>query len=109
VLGALFGQFDTNLVQLENRLGVYISARGNRAVIEGPDDAVARARDVLRGMHQRLLAGHEIDAGAIDALIAMSNEPTLEGIITGAPMENPPILIRTRRKTIAPRSTTQIE
>jgi phosphate starvation-inducible PhoH-like protein len=109
VLGALFGQFDTHLVQLENRLGVYISARGNRAVVEGPDDAVARTRDVLKGMHQRLQSGYEIDAGAIDALIAMSNEPTLEGIITGNPLENPPILIRTRRKTIAPRSRTQID
>ena len=48
VLGALFGQFDQNLVQIENRLGVYISARGNKAVIEGPDDAVARARDAGR-------------------------------------------------------------
>ena len=45
VLGALFGQFDTNLVQIENRLGVYISARGNKALVEGPEDTVARARD----------------------------------------------------------------
>ena len=29
LLGALFGQFDANLVQVENRLGVFISARGN--------------------------------------------------------------------------------
>ncbi|MFN9580879.1 MAG: hypothetical protein ACK56H_12635, partial [Novosphingobium sp.] len=34
ILGALFGQFDANLVQIENRLGVFISARGNRAQIE---------------------------------------------------------------------------
>ena len=33
VLGALFGQFDANLVLIENRLGVYISARGNRIQI----------------------------------------------------------------------------
>ena len=38
VLGALFGQFDANLVQLENRLGVYIAARGNRIQIEGAAD-----------------------------------------------------------------------
>lgn len=109
VLGALFGQFDTNLVLIENRLGVYIAARGAKVQIEGPDDAVARARDVLRGMHQRLLSGQEIDAGTVDSLIAMSNEPTLEGIITGAPTGTPPIMIRTRRKTIVPRSATQIE
>ncbi|MGK4421969.1 PhoH family protein, partial [Klebsiella pneumoniae] len=94
---------------IENRLGVYIAARGAKVQIEGPADAVARARDVLRGMHQRLLSGQEIDAGTVDSLIAMSNEPTLEGIITGAPTGTPPIMIRTRRKTIVPRSATQIE
>ncbi|MCX7284688.1 MAG: PhoH family protein [Novosphingobium sp.] len=109
VLGALFGQFDTNLVHIENRLGVYISARGNRVVIEGPDDSVDRAREVLKGMHQRLLSGLEVDSGAVDSLIAMSVEPTLEGIITGAPGGAPPIMIRTRKKTIVPRSATQIE
>ncbi len=108
ILGALFGQFDANLVQIENRLGVYISARGNRAQIEGPEDAVARARDVLKGMHQRLMQGQELDAGAIESLISMSAEPTLEGIISGDG-ETPPIMIRTRKKTIVPRSATQIE
>ena len=108
VLGALFGQFDTNLVQIENRLGVYISARGNRVIVEGPQDAVARARDVLKGLDQRLQNGLEIDAGALESLIAMSTEPTLEGIITGAGEGAPPIMIRTRKKTIIPRSPTQI-
>jgi len=109
VLGALFGQFDTNLVLIENRLGVYISARGNKALVEGPEDAVARARDVLRGMYQRILSGQDIDGGVVDSLIAMSNEPTLDGIITGSPIAAPPILIRTRLKTIAPRSKVQID
>ncbi|MDR2858209.1 MAG: PhoH family protein [Novosphingobium sp.] len=108
LLGALFGQFDANLVHIENRLGVYIAARGNRIQIEGPDDAVARARDVLKGMYQRLAQGQELDSGAVESLIAMSNEPTLEGIITGS-HDAPPIMIRTRRKTIVPRSGTQID
>ena len=34
LLGPLFGQFDANLVQVENRLGTFISARGDRVVIE---------------------------------------------------------------------------
>ncbi len=108
VLGALFGQFDANLVQIENRLGVYIGARGNRIQIEGSEDAVERARDVLKGLHQRLLAGLEVDTGAVEGLIAMSSEPTLEGIIAGGE-GSPPIMIRTRRKTIVPRSATQID
>ncbi len=108
ILGALFGQFDANLVLIENRLGVYIAARGNRVQIEGPEDNVARARDVLKALHQRLMQGQEIDAGAVESVIAMSAEPTLEGIITGGG-EAPPIMIRTRKKTIVPRSATQIE
>jgi phosphate starvation-inducible PhoH-like protein len=108
VLGVLFGQFDANLVHIENRLGVYISARGNRVQIEGPEDAVARAREVLRSMHERLEQGQDIDSGAVEALITMSAEPTLEGIITGD-NDGPPIMIRTRKKTIVPRSAMQIE
>ena len=108
LLGAVFGQYDANLVQIENRLGVYIAARGDRVQIEGPDDAVARARDVLKGMYQRLEQGHELDSGAVESLIVMSSEPTLEGIITGS-HDAPPIMIRTRKKTIVPRSGTQIE
>ena len=108
VLAALFGQFDANLVQIESRLGVFISARGNRIQIEGPEDAVERARDVLKGMHQRLLQGHELDAGAVESLIAMSAEPTLEGIVAGA-LDQPSVMIRTRKKTIVPRSAMQID
>ena len=108
ILGALFGQFDANLVQIENRLGVYIAARGNRVQIEGPEDAVARTADVLRGLHQRLLIGQEIDSGAVESLIMMSNEPTLEGIITGHE-DAPSVVIRTRKKTIVPRSAMQID
>jgi phosphate starvation-inducible PhoH-like protein len=108
VLGTLFGEFDANLVQLENRLGVYIGARGNKVIVEGPPDDVACARDVLKAMHERLLTGQELDSGSIEALIAMCGEPTLEGIITGE-AKQPPIMIRTRRKTIAPRTAMQAE
>jgi phosphate starvation-inducible protein PhoH and related proteins len=107
LLGSLFGQFDANLVQIENRLGVFISARGDRVQIEGGEDAVARARDTLKAMYDRLAVGQELDAGGIEALIAMSVEPTLEGIVRGGE-DGPPIMIRTRRKTIVPRSAGQI-
>ncbi len=107
LLGPLFGQFDANLVQVENRLSVMIHARGDKVLIEGPADNVARARETLTTMYDRLAQGQELDAGAIESLIAMSHEPTLEGIISGEE-KNPPIMIRTRRKTIVPRSANQI-
>jgi phosphate starvation-inducible PhoH-like protein len=107
LLVPLFGQFDANLVQIENRLGVYIGARGGLVQIEGPEEEVARARDVLKTMYERLALGQDLDAGAVEAMIAMSVEPTLEGIITGR-QDTPPVMIRTRRKTIVPRSPGQI-
>ncbi len=108
LLVPLFGQFDANLVQVENRLGVFISARGNAVQIEGPEDSVARARDILNKMYDRLAMGQDLGAGEIEALIAMSSEPTLEGILRGSP-DLPPVMIRTRKKTIVPRSATQID
>jgi len=109
LLGPLFGQFDKNLVAIENRLGVYIAARGNRIQIEGEAESAARARDVLVGLHKRIEQGLDIDEGAVEALISMSAEPTLEGIVRSEVAEPPGIMIRTRKKTIVPRSATQTE
>lgn len=108
LLGTLFGQFDQNLVAIENRLGVYIAARGNRLQIEGMAESAARARDVLMGLYNRIVAGQPIDTGAVEAVIAMSSEPTLDGIIRHDVAEPPKVMIRTRKKTIVPRSPTQI-
>ena len=107
LLGPLFGEFDRNLVAIEDRLGVYIAARGNRVQIEGEPEAAARARDVLTGLYNRLDQGQDIDAGAVDAVIAMAGQPTLEGIIAQDVAEPPKVMIRTRKKTIVPRSKAQ--
>ncbi|KEQ55394.1 PhoH family protein [Sphingobium chlorophenolicum] len=108
LLTALFGQYDQNLVAIENRLGVYIAARGNKLQIEGEAEAAARARDVMTGLYNRIVAGQEIDSGAVEAVIAMSSEPTLDGIIRHDVAEPPKVMIRTRKKTIVPRSATQV-
>jgi phosphate starvation-inducible PhoH-like protein len=107
LLGPLFGEFDRNLVAIEDRLGVYIAARGNRVQIEGDPDAAARAQGVLVGLYNRLDEGHDIDAGMVDAIIAMSGQPVLEGIISSDIAEPPKVMIRTRKKTIVPRSKMQ--
>ena len=109
LLPRLFGQYDQNLVALENRLGVYITARGNRVGLEGSADHVATAREVLQDLYNRITRGEEVDTGLVDASIAMASEPTLVGIIKadaggGAA---PPIMIRTRKKTIVPRTPAQ--
>ena len=108
LLTRLFGEYDQNLVAIENRLGVYIAARGNRLQIEGEAEQAARARDVLTALYNRLAHGQQIEAGDVEALISMSSEPTLEGLIRADAGSPPPVMIRTRKKTIVPRSAAQI-
>ncbi|MBY0305065.1 MAG: PhoH family protein [Sphingomonas sp.] len=107
LMAQLFGEFDKNLLLLENRLGVYITARGNKVGLEGTAEAVASARDVLNGLYNRIIRGEIIDTGLIEAVIAMSAEPTLHGIISAEASAPPSIMIRTRKKTIVPRTVAQ--
>jgi len=107
LMAELFGQFDQNLLLIENRLGVYITARGNRVGLEGSAEAVAAARDVLSGLYRRIMRGEAVDAGLIDAEIAMAAEPTLDGIISAETEAAPTVMIRTRKKTIVPRTPAQ--
>jgi phosphate starvation-inducible protein PhoH and related proteins len=104
----VFGEFDRNLVTIENRLGVYISARGNRVQIEGEAGATARARDVLMDIYSRVQRNELIEPEAVQAIISMSAEPTLDGIVRKDSGDAPTIMIRTRKKTLVPRSATQI-
>jgi phosphate starvation-inducible PhoH-like protein len=113
LLPQLFGEYDSNILALEERLGVYIHARGQRVVIEGSAEAVAHAREVLQELQARVIRGEDIDTGLIDAVIAMSSEPMFTGIVKAEVPDGgggggaPPIMIRTRKKTIVPRSVAQ--
>jgi phosphate starvation-inducible protein PhoH and related proteins len=108
LIHTVFGEFDRNLVTIENRLGVYISARGNRVQIEGEAGATARARDVMMDIYSRVQRNELIEPEAVQAIISMSAEPTLDGIVRKSEGDAPTIMIRTRKKTLVPRSATQI-
>lgn len=108
LLGPLFGEFDQNLIALENRLGVYIAARGNRLTIEGDADAAARARDVLITLYNRLQQGGNIEIGDVESAVALSDESFRQSARVDESDSDSPIQIRTRRKTIQPRSPTQV-
>ena len=103
----VFGEFDRNLVAIENSLGVYISARGDRVQIEGEASATAKARDVLQDIYSRVMRGEEMELEVVLAAISMAHEPTLDGIIRKDIDEAPEIMIRTRKRTLVPRSPMQ--
>ena len=107
LLGPLFGDYDRHLITIEQRLGVHIAARGNRVQIEGDPDAASRARDVLLGLYNRLDSGQDVDAEAVEAVLGMAAQPHLDGIIQEEVTSAPRVMIRTRKKTIVPRSAVQ--
>ncbi|MBA3669913.1 MAG: PhoH family protein [Sphingomonas sp.] len=107
LIGPLFGDYDRHLIAIETALGVHISARGNRVQIEGDADSAARARDVLTGLYNRLDQGHDVDADAVEAVLGMAQQPSLDGIIANEVIDVPKVMIRTRKKTIVPRSVVQ--
>ena len=67
----------------------------------------ARARDVLHRPLQSARQGHDVDAGAVEAVLGMAAQPNLEGIIQDEVTSAPKVMIRTRKKTIVPRSAVQ--
>ncbi len=107
LMGELFGEFDRNLVTIENRLGVYISARGDKVQIEGEASAAARARDVLNTLFSSVMRGEKLEPEMVQSVISMSAEPTLDGIVRKDTSKAPSIMIRTRLKTLVPRSAGQ--
>ena len=107
LMGALFGEFDRNLVTIENRLGVYISARGAKVAIEGEASAAARAREVLSSLYSAIQRGEKIEPEIVQSMITMSDEPTLDGIVRRDMTRAPSVMIRTRLKTLVPRSPGQ--
>ena len=104
----LCGQHSRNLTQLEQGFGVHILQRGNRLVVHGPTDSREQAQAALTALYERLEEGRTVEPGDIDSVIRM-----------GAVLDAPPpadqldmfpggrLEIRTRKKTIEPRSPAQ--
>lgn len=106
----LCGAFDKNLTHIESTLGVQIVRRGNELAIFGDEEGSTRASEALQGLYQRLEQGREVEPGDVDAALRM-----------GRPAQGVPrhpsdqremfpsggVEIRTRKKTVEPRTNTQ--
>ena len=103
----LCGEFDRNLAQIEQLLGVQILRRGNRLVIHGAPEDRARAGAVLDALYTRLESGRAIEPGDIDGEIRMRrSDPQERGdqleMFSGGRIE-----LMTRKKPVEPRTEAQ--
>ena len=105
----LCGQFDRNLAQIEQGYGVVIMRRGNQLALHGPEADREDAVQALNALYERLEEGRPVEAADIQAIIRMGAAPepapTPEkqlDMFPGGRME-----IRTKKKTIEPRTAVQ--
>lgn len=107
----LCGPHDKHLARIEQALGVHILRRGNLLAVVGPAEAQAEAAQTLRGLYARLEQGRSVGMPEIEAALRMGPEPETTASPTPAEQlemfQHGPIELRTRKKTVEPRTEAQ--
>ena len=100
IMALLLGEHDAHLAQIEHRLGVAITPRGNRISIKGDSNSSELARAVLLHLYSKAARGSEINRGEIDGAIRMVKlaEGKDQQVDGG---------VKTRRKTVSARTPNQ--
>ncbi len=102
----LVGPGGAHLAQVEQLMGVQIVNRGNTLAIHG--EAAPEAERVMAALYARLEAGRGVDMGAIDALIRLrADEDEADRGDQTEMFPGPALEIRTRKKTMEPRTEAQ--
>ena len=99
----LCGEFDKNLVKIEQQLDVQIIRRGNQLDIFGPNEAASEAHGVLSNLYERLENGKSVEFADIDRALRMNpeNDNQLEMFSKSS------VEIKTRKKPVEPRTDAQ--
>ena len=105
-LANLCGQFDENLRQIENRLGVSISNRGNHFRISGPAGPSLAGSRVLRELYD--MAGRErIDPERVHIILQESSMSERASVAAETSADSEALAIKTRRRFVQPRGSNQ--
>ncbi|MEZ5715300.1 MAG: PhoH family protein [Paracoccaceae bacterium] len=102
----LCGEYDRNLSDIEQKLGVQILRRGNQLVVFGDALSAGEAVNVLHALYERLETGRAVAPGDVDRELRMDTTPGNDGeqleMFRAGRVE-----IRTRKKTVEPRTEAQ--
>ena len=108
----LCGPHDRHLARIEEALKVHILRRGNLLSVVGAADAQAEAAQVLRGLYARLEQGRPVEMPEVEAGLRMGVEQTPETLTPAEQLEMfkaGTVELRTRKKTVEPRTEAQKE
>ncbi len=106
----LCGEFDRNLTQIEAALTVQLLRRGNEIAIIGKAANNEKALAILNSLYQRVEQGKAVEPADIDAAIRFGGKLQKDTSLTSDQIEmfkGNHIEIRTRKKTVEPRTVTQ--
>ena len=98
------GQLDEHLRQVERRLGIEISNRGNSFRLLGDATAIAAGREVLQGLY-RASAQEALSPAGVHLFL---QESGVDALLEDAP-EVPESVIKTRRGLVRPRGPNQAQ
>jgi phosphate starvation-inducible protein PhoH and related proteins len=109
LLPLLYGEHDSHLARIEKQLGVSLISRGNLLTISGTADQADTARTALEALWERLKQNMPVGPGEVDAALRMATSPLVVGDRDAAmaAIARPDFNVKTRRRSISPRSPTQ--
>ncbi|MBF0326628.1 MAG: PhoH family protein [Alphaproteobacteria bacterium] len=101
LLQILFGPHNANLGRIEQVLGVAVNTRGNAVELSGPPEVAAEAARALDDLYA--LAGRQghLETADVDAALRMTRR--------AAASSAPDLVLRTRKRHIAPRTPVQAD
>ncbi|MCV2894544.1 PhoH family protein [Lentibacter sp. XHP0401] len=109
----LCGEFDRNLADIEQKLAVQILRRGNHLAIIGDAFQTEGAAKILQTLYARLEEGRPVEAADIDREFRMDTSAAASAAASPAPagqmemFKSGRVEIRTRKKTVEPRTAAQ--
>ncbi|TNJ39986.1 PhoH family protein [Phaeobacter sp. B1627] len=104
----LCGEFDRNLAEIEQRLGVQIVRRGNQLIVHGEIDPSQKAVELLEALYERLEGGRPVERADIDRELRLDRSD--EEVVPDSQMElftGGKVEIKTRKKLVEPRTDAQ--
>jgi phosphate starvation-inducible PhoH-like protein len=108
LLPLLFGEHGQFLTRLEKQTGTRLVSRGNVLSITGGDESAQAARAAILALWDRVKAGMQVGPGEVDAAARLAISADVQtGGNALAQLSDPRAGLKTKRRTITPRSATQ--
>lgn len=103
----LSGQLDSHLRQIEERLGIRISARGNQFQLSGPTVNIAAGRQLLTHLYAEVCQGVGLSPESLHLQLQQAGMENLATLGEGETSAEAIPIIRTKRTSIKPRGKNQ--